>query len=310
MHKARYVRFVVAALVLVAIFVGMQAHVVVGSLCVLCPVGFASVAAASGSVPWQLLPGVVALLLIVFLLGRVFCSWVCPTGALKNLFGGRAPRGVVGRAGEPPRASASAGSASDSGLGKPGGSSPSGCAKACGSGSKSSVVAQGVVFAVLLVVSFVVHFPVFCLICPIGLALGTLYAISRVFVLWTPGWELVVFPLMLLLEVFLFKRWCSRICPLGFFFGLAASLRSRLGFAVAPRVCGDSCRASEGCRACGTVCPEDIDVSSANPRDFEDCTLCLDCVGNCPTKSLQVKLSTGDGAPPRTSETSEGKGAA
>lgn len=267
MHKMRYIRFIVAALVLIAIFVGMQAHVAIGSLCMLCPVGFASIAAASGSVPWELLPGVIALLAIVFLIGRAFCSWICPTGALKNLFGGHTPRGVVGRTGEPAQV------------------------RCAGSRSKSSLATQGIVLAVLLVVSFIVHFPVFCLICPIGLALGTLYAVSRVFVLWTPGWELVVFPLMLLAEVFLFKRWCSRICPLGFFFGLMAKLRSRLGFAVAPRVCGDSCRASEGCHACGTVCPEDIDVSSADPRDFEDCTLCLDCVGNCPTKSLSIKLA-------------------
>ena len=267
MHKMRYVRFVVAALVLAAIFIGMQAHVVVGSLCALCPVGFLSVSVASGSIPWSLLPGVVAVLAIVFVLGRVFCSWICPTGALKNLFGGRSPRGVVGKTGEPPRACESS------------------------ERSKSSLATQGVVLVVLLAVSFVVHFPVFCLICPIGLALGTLYAVSRAFVLWTPGWELLVFPLMLLAEVFLFKRWCSAICPWGFFFGIMAKLRGRLGFAVAPRVGGSSCRMHEGCRACGTVCPEDIDVSSADPRDFEDCTLCLDCVGNCPTKSLSVGLA-------------------
>lgn len=268
MHKMRYIRFGVAALVLVAIFASMQMHgVAVGSLCALCPVGFASIAAASGSIPWQLLPGVVALLLIVFLLGRVFCSWVCPTGALKNLFGGRTPRGVAGRMGDAPQK------------------------RTEGARSKSSLLSQGIVLAVLLVVSFVVHFPVFCLICPIGLALGTLYAVSRMLVLWQPGWELLAFPAMLLLEVFLFKRWCSKICPLGFFFGLMAKARSRLGFAVAPRVCGGSCRASQGCSACGTVCPEDIEVSSADPRDFEDCTLCLDCVENCPTKSLSLKVA-------------------
>ncbi len=76
----------------------------------------------------------------------------------------------------------------------------------------------------------------------------TLYAISRVFVLWQPGWELVVFPLMLLAEVFLFKRWCSSICPLGFFFGLMTRLRSRLGFAVAPQSKSASCRAGGGLR--------------------------------------------------------------
>ena len=77
----------------------------------------------------------------------------------------------------------------------------------------------------------------FCLLCPIGLVFGTLWALNRVFVLLQPGWELIVFPLMLLAELFLFKRWCSSICPLGFFFGLMGKLRAKLGFGARPQAC-------------------------------------------------------------------------
>ena len=62
------------------------------------------------------------------------------------------------------------------------------------------------------------------------LVFGTLWALNRVFVLLQPGWELVVFPLMLIAELFLFKRWCAAVCPLGFFFGAVGALRARLGF--------------------------------------------------------------------------------
>lgn len=171
MRKVRYLRFAVALAAVLAVFASMQHHgVAVGSICMLCPVGFLSLTAASGSVAWALVPGVVAGLAIVLLVGRAFCSWLCPTGALKNLFGGRSPRGVAGRAGR----------------------APGPCAHSCSAGSLKT---QAVVLIVLLAVSFVVHFPVFCLICPIGLALGTVYAVSRAFVLWQPGWELAIFPL-------------------------------------------------------------------------------------------------------------------
>lgn len=67
----------VLALAVVAAHLGGNAAI--GTLCALCPAGFAQIAVASGSVPWGLVPGVLAVLVIVFLLGRAFCSWLCPS---------------------------------------------------------------------------------------------------------------------------------------------------------------------------------------------------------------------------------------
>ena len=153
---------------------------------------------------------------------------------------------------------------------------------------RSSLAAQGLVLAALLAVSLVAHFPVFCLFCPIGLAFGTLFAASRMFVTWQPGWELIVFPAMLLAEVFLLRRWCAAICPLGFFFGIMAKLHVRLPFLPQPRARAGKCLYGEGCRTCATVCPEDLCVATATPRDLEDCTGCLDCTEHCPTKAVTL----------------------
>lgn len=123
---------------------------------------------------------------------------------------------------------------------------------------------------------------------------GTLWAINRVFVLLQPGWELVIFPLMLFVELFLFKRWCASVCPLGFLFSLIGKARAKLGFGLHPRSDCSRCLSGQGCETCSTVCPESIDVSANGTSTLEACSLCLDCMENCPTKSIALK--TGNAA--------------
>lgn len=322
----RYARIAVALAVLIVVFVCTFAHVPIGTLCALCPVGFAEISVASGSVPWVLLPGVLVMLVVVFLLGRVFCSWICPTSLLRNIFGGRKPRGLTGQTGTCSGCSAAdladAGSSSET-LAEPcsecgvadsavassplqastDASSASAMSQASTDTSsecstpnpnrfrvRNNLAAQGIVLAVLLVVSLIVHFPVFCLFCPIGLVFGSLFAVSRLFITWQPGWELIVFPALLLAEVFLLRKWCSAICPLGFFFGLMAKARSRLGFLPRVRVNKGTCIHGEGCEVCTTTCPEDICAPTADRSVLEDCTLCLDCKEHCPTCSITLSL--------------------
>lgn len=263
----RYLRIGIAAVVLVVVFACTFAQVPIGTLCALCPVGFAEVAVAGGSIPWDLLPGVLVVLGVVFLLGRVFCSWVCPTSLLRNVFGGRKPRGLTGRTGD----------CAGCGLSNPNEAR-----------ERNNLLAQGIVLAVLLVVSFLVHFPVFCLFCPIGLVFGTLFAVSRMLFTWQPGWELVVFPAMLALELFVLRRWCAAICPLGFFFGLMAKARAKLGFLPQVKVDQQKCLHAEGCTVCATTCPENICAATSDKRDLEDCTLCLDCKEHCPSRAIKV----------------------
>lgn len=264
--RMRYIRMGAAFLVLIITFVAFHFDVAIGTLCALCPVGFLGITAASGSIPWALLPGVLVVLVLVFLFGRVFCSWLCSTTLLKNVFGGRTPRGLRGQTGVLPE-------------------KPKSCTKNCSKDNWG--LSQFVILGVLLIVSFVVKFPVFCLFCPIGLIFGTFWAFNRMFVLLQPGWELIIFPAILIAELFLFKRWCSAICPLAAFFTLTTKIRTKLGWGIKPRVNCDVCIADEGCTACTTICPENIDVAHATPNDLEACTMCTDCMEQCPTKAIK-----------------------
>lgn len=286
----RYLRIAAALAVLAAVFICTFLHIPIGTLCALCPMGFAEVATAGGSVPWALLPGVLAVLAIVFLLGRVFCSWVCPTSLVRNILGGRRPRGLTGRTGEDPECLQVKG-----GVQAVGGTAVrSGCSYSEGGSDSSrsrlrnSLGTQAIVLVILLAASFIVHFPVFCLLCPVGLVFGSMFAVSRLFVTWQPGWELIVFPVMLVLELFVLRRWCSAICPLGFFFGLLAKARTKLSLMPKIRVDKAACIHGEGCKACAIVCPEDICAAISDPCALEDCTLCLDCKEHCPTCSVSV----------------------
>lgn len=272
MNKMRYLRIAVAGGVLLITLGCTAANLPLGTLCALCPVGFVEVALASGSAPWGLALGVAALLLIVLLLGRAFCSWLCPTSLIRNLFGGRTPRGLIGRTGS---CAGCAADAANPNIGR----------------EHSNLAAQAAVLVALLVVSLIVHFPVFCLMCPIGLAFGTLFAISRLFVTWQPGWDLIVFPAMLLAEALLLRRWCAAVCPLGFFFGLMEKARAHLTFLPRPHARAARCIHHEGCNVCATVCPENISAATANGHDLEDCTFCLDCKEHCPTKAIVLATS-------------------
>ena len=128
-------------------------------------------------------------------------------------------------------------------------------------------------------------FPVFCLICPVGLTFATIIGLWNLVQFNEPSWALIIFPIILIAEVTVLRKWCSKICPIS----ALVSLLSNLNVTLRPRVKADVCLRSRGvdCHACVDACPEQLDPHSGR---IPECSKCGKCVEACPAKAISIKL--------------------
>ncbi len=286
MTKTGFVRVVTASLAILVVVSGVAGKIGYGGICNLelpqiltaaaadfqgryrtwydvqpviavCPLGFLErTLAAREVVPlWWIAVGLVVLSLVV--LGRVFCAWVCPAGLVQRIaraVGVSKPRRVA---------------------------TPTGGIWA----SYSSYAFLGGV----LVASFVFRFPVFCFLCPVGLAFGSLFAVIRLFSRDPLSVELVLFPVLLGLELFVLKNWCRSICPLGALQSLVSSANRFFRPTIKPETCLASTRGIN-CQACQNVCSEGINLRDQKRGLANSCTKCLECYERCPVKAIKISL--------------------
>jgi len=247
-----------------------------------CPLGYLQLALAKRSLlPRMLLPvGLVIGATILF--GRFYCAWLCPTSLLRGLFSKRNSNHNSNH------------NSKLVSLSKPVDIEKHNreVGKSIATSSASSTLnhnSSKTSFAILggsLLSSFIFGFPVFCLICPIGLFFGTLFALIKLFTLQQARLELLIFPLILGVEVFVIKTGCVSLCPLGALLKLFSGLNNRF---FRPRMDMDTCLQNSGinCKACKTACPEGIDVSGDTWLAEASCTNCLECYEKCPTNSIK-----------------------
>ena len=78
------------------------------------------------------------------------------------------------------------------------------------------------------------------------------------------------------------RFWCRYVCPLGGLLGLVSRV-SLLRRTVDQEKCNS-------CRRCASECPANaIDSEKDYSSDPAECTLCLKCVENCPTRAIAVR---------------------
>ena len=99
---------------------------------------------------------------------------------------------------------------------------------------------------------------------------------------------LIVFPLIIVAELTLLRKWCHRFCPIS----ALMSLIGKANRTFVPQVNDAKCRETvEGasCEVCAAVCPQGINVRHPEAgMSFSECTKCRACVEACPTGGLMV----------------------
>jgi ferredoxin-type protein NapH len=249
----------------------------------------------------------VAVVLFVLLLGKVFCSWICPVAPVRSLldilgkrFGARKNKSLTALGGDAggdvggdaalvgvddADAFVSAALGGDATVSVSGGCGSKSSCSSCAS-RRAKLDSRHIVLGGSLLSALVFGFPVFCLICPIGLIFGTVIVVWQLIGFEDVSLSLLIYPLMLVVELLVLRKWCARFCPLGALMSLL-SLPNRF---VRPVVRKEKCIRLTGgsCQVCAEVCPEQLDPH--NSEGMQECSKCGICKDKCPAGAIGVAL--------------------
>ena len=237
--------------------------------------------------------------ILIVLLGNVFCSWACPIGTMIDSFDKfiekSFPKVEAKRNKRSVRRRQDNSKEHGRHLGCP----------LCPLHKVNGVLANGVL-ASALVGSAVLKFPVFCAVCPIGIVsrgmihYKSMMTITKIWMVW---WlEMFSVPIVATLLSLREKRyWCKRLCPVGSFLGMVGALNpfikprvkeERCVMKGCPEDCEDYhidycgwCRTMDD-RKCEKVCPVDIDL--VDHGSLAQCTKCLECYVVCDYDAFSI----------------------
>ena len=332
--NTKRLRTIIPLAVIAVIGVGFATHVGVGTLSaigwqdisLLCPLGaLATMIATKTLLPRAVISIVIALALIL-LLARAFCGWICPvpvvskirgifskktsntdmtgTGVLpadENPLVKAAKEAKVNSAANTADAANGAALAADAPapLSADEQAALSGCGHSCSSCAEKRATfdSRHVILGGSLLSAAVFGFPVFCLICPIGLTFATIVLVMRLFAFGDVAWGVILVPALLLAEVVFFRKWCSKFCPISALMSLVGKANRTFVPAIDNAKCRESAQGTS-CEACAAVCPQGINVRHPEAgMSFSECTKCRACVEACPTKAITMPFLPKKAAP-------------
>ncbi len=308
--KTKTLRIVIPLAILLIAGIGFAFHLGVGNLSAfgwedvsfLCPLGaLGSMLATKTFIPKAVISLVIAVVLIL-LLGRAFCGWACPVPVVSKL------REVFSKKKALP----------DNGI-EPGNECSTAvltekekealktcrtCPSSCSSCAdvRSKVDSRHFILGGSLLSAAIFGFPVFCLICPIGLSFATIFLVILLFSGGDVTWSLILVPALLIAEVVLFRKWCSRICPISAIMSLIGKGNKTVRPVIDNAKCLETAH-DTSCGRCALACEQAI-----NPRhpemgaSWSECTRCRACVDVCPSHAITIPF-----LPPKGGEGAKAK---
>lgn len=308
--KTLRLRLLVMFAVLALCAVGFFTAFGIGNSCALgfadivlaCPLGaLLSMIAQRAAVPMAVV-SIVAALVICMVLGRVFCSWVCPVHFMTHRGGGSKKKASAAQKASEPLAKTDGAAQQASGANtaalteaerKTLRAGCAGCASPCGKSKGIKLDSRHGILAAALVSTGIFGFPVFCIICPVGLTFASVLLIMRLFAFGETTWTIIAFIAIILAEVLLLPKWCHKFCPLG----ALLSLFSGLNKTLRPQVDATKClrEAGHNCTRCTDACPEGINLHdiASGATTLNDCSKCRLCADVCPEGAISFPVTAG-----------------
>lgn len=305
--KAKNLRITIPLVVLVIVGIGFTMNTGVGTLSaigwsdvsLLCPLGaLGTMLASKMMIPRAVISLIVALVLIL-LFARAFCAWICPVpivARLRGIFGkGKTENGAdtpstKAVTSDNPSPSVTMLDSIEPSLITGEGKALTSCSSNCTSCTKkrAGIDSRHFVLGGALLSTAVFGFPVFCLICPIGLSFASILLVIRLFSEGDVTWSLIVVPALLLVEVVLFRKWCHRFCPLGAFMSLLGKANRTFRPTINDKACLETSKDTV-CGVCAKVCLEGIDPRHPQRGvSWSECTKCRACMDACPGQAITM----------------------
>lgn len=283
----------------------------IGAISEICPVGALESLLASKTLVPRVLIGLFVFFLVCLVLGRVFCGWLCPvpwlrkgagtepmpplketekqTGSITYFQKGRLRTGSGAHQSE--KIENQEGQSLQTQPQAKHKESEAGFAQtSCNGGSVSAVPKTPfVILGAALLSALAFGFPVFCIICPVGLTFALIIGIWGMIAFNEPSITIALIAGFLLIEILFLRKWCHSFCPIG----AVILLFSYFNRFFRPSVDSGCLKRSKGhnCTRCRDVCPEGIDLNTKiSPMLLARCTKCHACSEACPVQTIHFPL--------------------